>query len=183
MEGGIQHPPSRTQEPVGEKRHPLSSWLPLSSPSHTQAHKHTTGTRINPGESHNRRTCLPYPTHPEPAWAHSGPLLLTILTGIRLNELEGVNNKWIRAYKQPPNSILCSAAFLSSLSVWTQGVIHLTIKGAGSVWIETSPDTHIHTHAGHECSLLIPSAPINTDSGKSQQKQQQLKYMFTFCSN
>lgn len=60
-EGWTQHPPRQsTGTQKGKSAHPLVQLTPSFSPiSHTQTQKHTTGTRINPREDHNRRTCPP----------------------------------------------------------------------------------------------------------------------------
>lgn len=82
--------PDRAQAPrVKKGAHLLSSWFPFS-PSPT--HKHTAGTRINPREDYNKCTY-------QPPSDSLGPFMSSGThhpTGIRLNELEGVNNKWIR---------------------------------------------------------------------------------------
>lgn len=55
--GGWDSTPTQTElrDPAGEKCSPLVQLTRPSPPSHT--HKHTTGTRINPREDHNRCTC------------------------------------------------------------------------------------------------------------------------------
>lgn len=128
---------------------PLSSWLPLSSPSHP--HK-LTNTPQGLGLTQERTTIGAHSPPPLrqrhlslPRGPFRSPQLLATRTGIRLNELEGVNNKWIRAYKQPPNSVLCSAAFLSSPFCLNTRCNPLDYQRCrGRVWIATRPLSHAH---------------------------------------